>query len=223
MKIIHHQTIDSTNLEAKRLLNAGEKPPFLIFAAEQTEGKGQGEHIWETQAGKNLTCSFVIEPKIEPQSQYLITVAISVSIKILLEKYILQTHKIKIKWPNDIYVGDSKICGILINNKVLGNEIQSSIIGVGINVNQTEFPAHLPNPISIKLIAGEDISIDELLKEFIAIAEENFLLMQRNPQELISTYTNNLYKLNEPAMYNINGQFVERCISGIDEFGGIKG
>ncbi|MDR2084679.1 MAG: biotin--[acetyl-CoA-carboxylase] ligase [Bacteroidales bacterium] len=221
MKIISYKSVDSTNLEAQRLLNSQEKIPFVVVSEKQTSGKGRGEHIWETESGKNLMCSFVIEPGIHPQYQYLITVAISVSIFQLLQKYLSPDNQIKIKWPNDIYVDDNKICGILISNKIFGDEIKSSIIGSGINVNQIDFPAHLSHATSIKKITKDDMSINELLRDLIDLASENFKIMQSNPAKLISIYTENLYKLNKPAMYNIDGKLVELCITGIDEFGGI--
>ncbi|MDL2227393.1 biotin--[acetyl-CoA-carboxylase] ligase [Odoribacter sp. OttesenSCG-928-L07] len=221
MKTISYQTIDSTNIEAQRLLDSGEDLPFVVVAEEQTHGKGRGEHVWETESGKNLTCSFVVKPYVEPQYQYLITVATSLAILDLLSQYLSTENQIKIKWPNDIFVDDNKICGILIANRISGNEIKSSIIGIGVNVNQIDFPVNLPNATSLKKITNKEFDINELLSELIILLENNIIMIKDNVLHLRVRYIRNLYKLHQPMIYNVDGVEMECKISGIDEFGGI--
>lgn len=222
MKLFHYNSIDSTNLEAQRLLKTDIKLPFALIADYQTNGKGQGTNSWASEKGLNLTCTFVIEPFIKASSQYLITVATSVSIFQVLNT-ILDTNKnvIKIKWPNDIYVDDNKICGILVANKVMGDSINISIIGIGLNVNQTKFSSNIPNPTSLKLITKNSYDILDVFEIINNCFVENINIIQKSPEKLVSIYRNNLYKIGQPSLYTINGKKQICTIKDIDNFGNI--
>ncbi|MBO4743293.1 MAG: biotin--[acetyl-CoA-carboxylase] ligase [Bacteroidales bacterium] len=126
----------------------------VIAAVEQTAGRGQGTHTWHSLPGENLTFSLLARPcNLQTSEIICITCATTLGIR----DYLLSRGvSSRIKWPNDIWVDDRKICGILIENKLDGNTVAESIIGIGLNLNQTSWPADLPNPVSLKQITGKD-------------------------------------------------------------------
>jgi len=165
-KIVHIAETDSTN-RWLRETEMPEREDNLVVAADyQTAGRGCGKNSWESEQGKNLTFSLMIHPEELPASrQFHITEVVSVALCRTLARYI--NNKVEIKWPNDIYVDDHKICGILIENRLQGATIKDCIIGIGLNVNQTAFLSDAPNPISLCQLRGEETSLDELLMAFL--------------------------------------------------------
>ncbi len=156
------EALVSTNIKLAELLKESELPEFtVILTPNQTEGKGQAGNSWESEKGKNITISILLKPLfLEPHNQFYISKVISLAIIETLDLLNIQST---IKWPNDIYVDDKKIAGILIENSILGNSISDSIAGIGLNVNQSIFISDAKNPISIYNILNEEQSIDELL------------------------------------------------------------
>ena len=139
---------------------------LIVVAAYQTAGKGCGSNSWESERGKNLTFSMLIHPEnIPANEQFRITEITSVAMCETLKQY--GCKEVSIKWPNDIYVGDKKICGMLIENRLQGSTIKDSIIGIGLNVNQREFKSDAPNPVSMYQLTGKETSLDELLDRFL--------------------------------------------------------
>ena len=144
---------------------AGEN--IAVVAEFQTAGKGCGSNSWESERGKNLTFSLLIHPEdIPANAQFRITEVVSVALCETLAPYI--NKKVAIKWPNDIYVGDRKICGMLIENRLQGSTIRDSIIGIGLNVNQRVFLSDAPNPVSLYQLTGQETDRDALLNRFLA-------------------------------------------------------
>ena len=165
-KIIHIEETDSTN----RWLKAHGEGTMVVVADYQTAGQGCGTNSWESERGKNLTFSMLIHPTDIPASQqFRITEIVSVALCETIERY-MET-KASIKWPNDIYVGDCKICGILIENRLQGHVIKDSIIGIGLNVNQIEFVSDAPNPVSLRQLVGHEIDREVLLHDFLQAFE----------------------------------------------------
>ena len=166
-KIIHIEETDSTN----RWLKEHGEPLLCVVADYQTAGKGCGTNTWESERGKNLTFSVMIHPEEIPASgQFLISEAVSVALCRTLSPYIY--NKVEIKWPNDIYVDDRKICGILIENRLQGPIIKDAVIGIGLNVNQTTFVSDAPNPVSLCQITGYEMNREALLDEFLKRLDE---------------------------------------------------
>ena len=165
-KIIHLSQTTSTNSYAKKYIEehqAGEGT--IIVAHEQTSGRGYGENTWESEPGKNLTFSLILYPVfIKAADFFRISQFVSLGLVDVLEKHL--SEGISIKWPNDIYYKDDKIAGILIENSILRDKIDSSVIGVGLNVNQEVF-AHAPNPVSLKQITGKEYDLEILLEEMV--------------------------------------------------------
>ena len=166
--IIWLERVDSTNDEARRHISEIDNLS-VVSALEQTKGRGQRGNRWSSQPGENLTFSLVVKDfRIKANEQSAISQATALSLVDLLSRHEI---KARIKWPNDIYTGDEKICGILIENSLKGSEIDWSIIGIGLNVNQTAFPEDLPNPTSMKLCTGNSnpYNTREILEEFMGI------------------------------------------------------
>lgn len=162
-EIIHIDETDSTN---NWLRNRTEAQTSCVVVADfQTSGRGQGSNKWESERGQNLLCSILLHPKdIPANKQFLISIAMANSIAKVVSKYV---KNVSVKWPNDIYVGDRKICGILIENRLQGDVIKDSILGVGLNVNQLRFVSDAPNPISLANLTGKSFDRDELLKQLL--------------------------------------------------------
>lgn len=149
--IIWLDVAESSNDEARKAIDSLDNLSVVAVRC-QTSGRGQGTNSWESAPGENLTFSIILKDlNILPKEQIVISQITALSVVELLEKHGIEA---KIKLPNDIYVGSKKICGILIENTLCSNKIRWSIIGIGINVNQTVFPTHLPNPTSILLETG---------------------------------------------------------------------
>lgn len=166
--IIWLERVDSTNDEARRHISEIDNLS-VVSALEQTKGRGQRGNRWSSQPGENLTFSLVVKDfRIKANEQSAISQATALSLVDLLSRHEI---KARIKWPNDIYAGDEKICGILIENSLKGSQIDWSIIGIGLNVNQTAFPEDLPNPTSMKLCTGNSnpYNTREILEEFMGI------------------------------------------------------
>lgn len=157
--------IDSTSAELRRRMSAEELPHgYCILADFQTAGHGQATNHWESEDGKNLLFSLLLRPSVIPASeQFVITEIVTLAIINALQDYIRQ--RITIKWPNDIYVGDKKLCGILIENALCGPVIDTCIVGIGININQELFTSDAPNPISLKQLNGRDNDREEIFEE----------------------------------------------------------
>ncbi|MCD8193784.1 MAG: biotin--[acetyl-CoA-carboxylase] ligase [Tannerellaceae bacterium] len=137
----------------------------VVVAGFQTAGKGQVGNHWESEAGKNLTFSILIFPRmIKANQQFLLSQIASLSVKKALEQY---TAAIMVKWPNDIYWNDRKICGMLIENDLSGQYIDSCVIGVGINLNQQVFKGDAPNPVSLVNIIGKEVKPAAVLDLFL--------------------------------------------------------
>lgn len=139
-----------------------EENGLVICARTQTAGRGQRGNSWEAEPGKNLTFSMLLRPRnIAAARQFELSMLVSLGIVAALGEAGVEA---RIKWPNDIYAGDRKLCGILIENSISGGRIERSIAGVGLNVNQTRFLSDAPNPVSIKNITGRDTQLEPLLE-----------------------------------------------------------
>lgn len=151
MKIIEISKTDSTNSWLASHADATEAP-CLVYALEQTAGRGQRGNSWESEPGMNLCASLLLQPDgVEAAAQFVISEAVALAVTDVLGQLGVEA---KVKWPNDIYAGDRKICGILIENSLLGSRILKSVAGVGVNINQTRFVSDAPNPVSVAQITG---------------------------------------------------------------------
>ncbi|MCR5394222.1 MAG: biotin--[acetyl-CoA-carboxylase] ligase [Bacteroidales bacterium] len=170
---IHLDEVLSTNTWALEQLKDGKnlQDGTVIWTTRQTAGRGQVGNTWESEADKNLTFSLVLRPTyLAPRDQFAISEIAALSVlktlcSILPSRY---AKHLSVKWPNDIYVGDDKICGMLIENQLQGTEFAYSIIGIGININQEKWVGGAPNPTSVKLLSGKDAPIEPILDEVVS-------------------------------------------------------
>jgi len=161
-KIIHIDETDSTN---RWLREQGGEDDVVVWADYQTAGRGQGKNTWESERGKNLLFSMLLHPwNIPANRQFAISMQVSLAICEALGERI---GDLSIKWPNDIYWRNAKICGILIENRLKGNHICDSIVGVGLNVNQRQFHSDAPNPVSLWQICEQTTDREQLLNDIL--------------------------------------------------------
>ena len=176
---------------------------IVVVAEYQTAGRGCGSNTWESERGKNLTFSVLLHPTDIPANrQFYITEVISVAMCETLEQFFSPlsptnsshesgAQEVSIKWPNDIYVGDRKICGILIENRLKGSLMTDSIVGIGLNVNQRTFRSDAPNPVSIVQLTGEETDREALLEVFLKALEQ---ALAADPVALAKAYRSRLYR-----------------------------
>ena len=197
---------------------------MAVFAHEQTAGKGQRGKNWASQKDLNIALSVLLNPyPLSVPDQFKLSVCIAVSAWEFFSKY--AGDETKIKWPNDIYWRDRKAGGILIENVIQSSQSavgswQWSIIGIGININQTDFDPDLPNPVSLKQITGKILTPIDLAKELCSIIEKNYqLLIAGNFMTLFSKYQTHLYKKDEKVKLKKATRVFETTIKGVSETG----
>jgi len=213
--------VDSTNNFLKDLLS-NSKPLIdgtVIMAENQYAGRGLHQNGWHADPGKNLTFSLLLKPAFLPVSdQFDLTRAISLGVFDALKP--LLGEKLKIKWPNDIYYGDCKLGGMLIENLVQGSHIKNTVIGIGLNVNQEKFPAHLPNPVSVKQILHQDYDLKALLSEICRHIERYYLNLKAGKISFVrEAYLKQLYWLGESRSFKSQGTVFNGTIAGVKDNG----
>lgn len=210
---------DSTNQHLSRLCNERQEAiaEFTTVVAEfQTAGKGQRGNTWEAEEGKNLLFSFVLYPTfLEARRQFILSQIVSLAIKEELSRW---SDEITIKWPNDIYWKDRKMCGILIENDLAGHNIARTISGIGININQELFRSDAPNPVSLKQITGQEHDRSSILAHILRRVEIYYnSLRTEEPNiysaEIAARYARSLYRRRGLHPYeDANGKFLARLL-----------
>lgn len=223
MQLIKLSATDSTNAYLKRLSKREAVPDFTVVqAAHQTAGRGQPGAHWISEEGKNLTFSVLKRFGSFPAQQHFqLNMLVSLSIFRLLES--LGIPHLSIKWPNDILSGARKLCGILLENQLRGGDLTRSIMGIGLNVNQTEF-GDLPAATSLKIITGRAHDLDEVLLTFIGLLQAAFREMpQTSYHTYRSRYQEHLYLRDQKAPFGLpDGRRFEGVIRGVDPEGNLK-
>lgn len=222
--VIHLPSVDSTNLFAIDLL-ANSKPAegTVVSTDEQTRGRGQSGSSWQSEAGKNAALSVILYPTfLHPREQFYLSQIVSLAIWDALHDFL--GDKVRIKWPNDIYVNDKKICGILIQNSISSHKILSSIIGIGLNINQQKFSKDLPNPTSLIIETGEEYPILDVLQVLYKKLNQYYLQLQTKNFALINTaYMERLYRFGEIANFqDQQGLHFSGAIEGTSSTGKLK-
>lgn len=216
--------INSTNEYALSLLSKSNPAEGTVISTpNQYAGRGQIGSGWESEPEKNISLSIILYPTfIVAAKQFLLSQAISLAVFDLLEKYF--PNKTKVKWPNDIYINDKKAVGILIQNNIAGNYLRSSVVGIGINVNQEAFTSGAPNATSFKLESGQEANIPSLMKELFHFVESRYLKLKTgNLVPLQQDYLTHLYRYQSTNMYQrSNGSIFEGTIKGVSEIGQLK-
>jgi len=213
--------VDSTNTFLKDAVS--KSTPLLdgtvILAEKQFAGRGQAENSWQSEPGKNLTFSILLNPFFLPvDRQFELNKAISIALNDVLKKHF--PHNAFIKWPNDLYISNKKVGGMLIENIVQGNKIRHAIIGIGLNVNQEDFPANLKNITSMKQELHQDYDLIGLLGEICSSVEARYLQLKAGSFIKINEeYQHQLYLRDEWAPFKFDGKIQSGKIIGITEIG----
>lgn len=168
-------------------------------ALEQTAGRGQRGKAWVTGRNMNIALSAVLEPgNILPVGSFLLGAATAVAVRSWLENYISGSM---IKWPNDIYIHDKKIAGILIENIVRGNKWNYAVVGIGVNINQPQFDPELTNATSLNMLTGKTYDIIVLGRALCEHLEEQWQLLQHAPEQVMNNYNGHLFRKNMPVRF----------------------
>ncbi len=219
VSIIRLDEVDSTQKTARAWLQEGRiREETIVTARFQRTGKGRGNNSWESEKGKNLLLTWVLFPSyLKPERQFSLSAAVALALADLVSEH---TEEVSVKWPNDIYVKNKKIAGILLENDIQGDRIVSALAGIGLNVNQTVFPASLPNPVSLKKITGRTYEPDRLLDRLIYFLEKRVKALQAGQESLLlGEYEKRLYRYNRESIFITKEGEIRARITGIDPYG----
>jgi BirA family biotin operon repressor/biotin-[acetyl-CoA-carboxylase] ligase len=215
------KVVNSTNDFLKNLLSNSKPLPegTVIMAESQFAGRGQQQNKWHSQPGKNLTFSALLNPTfLDIATQFDLNRAVSLGVVDALEP--LLDNDLKIKWPNDIYYGDKKLGGILIENLIQGQQIKNAIIGIGLNINQNSFPADTGNATSLKQILHKDYDLRALLSDICSHIEAWYLKLRAGKKETVRiAYLERLYWLNQQKMFKSNKGIFAGVITNVKSNG----
>jgi BirA family biotin operon repressor/biotin-[acetyl-CoA-carboxylase] ligase len=216
--LTHYDVIDSTNILLKKLLvEKMAAAGTVILADEQLKGKGQGKNTWYSGAELNLTLSVLFELNLKTNRFFAIAEFVSLALVDTLLHFGIQA---KIKWPNDIYVENGKIAGILIENILEGPVIKHSVVGIGLNINETVFPDYLPNAVSMYQLLGKTIArqlvLDVLLEK---LNDQRNRLNDQSIDQMHSDYNLLLYRRGERTGFKVGEKTFEGIISKVDPGG----
>ena len=224
MQIVRFDSLESTNKYCEAL-DLAEVEDFTCFwALEQTAGIGQRGNHWASAPGENLTFSLVLKPDFLPAAdQFRLTQALSLAIcDCLAPCCSLKEHVSPvIKWPNDIYMDGGKICGTLVSTRLSGDCINTAICGIGLNVNQVEFPDWVPNPTSLALLMGRTYDLEPLLMQLLQHIEARYADLRRGIDPT-PDYLALLMNRNVEARYLYEGEEITATVTGVDRYGHLQ-
>ena len=215
--------VDSTNTTAQNLIKENQAPEGTIVIADaQRMGRGQRGNSWISESGKNLTFSVVLYPRdVTPEHQFILNQMASLAIRDFIVSQLPSAAEVKVKWPNDIYVGSKKIAGILIENTWRGNSLYSCIIGIGLNINQDEFENE--RACSIKQLIEKSLDLDTCLNSLNGFLEKRYLqIVNKQWTSIRNDYHKDLYLLQREANFEFNGKTVRGKIIGVNVDGRLQ-
>jgi BirA family biotin operon repressor/biotin-[acetyl-CoA-carboxylase] ligase len=221
-QIVRIQSTESTNNYANQQIRLGSITEGTVFLAyEQSAGRGQLKNTWESEPGKNLTFSIILYPEfLEIRRQFMLSKVISLGIYTALNKYV---DRLTVKWPNDIYAGNLKLAGILIENSIMSGLLKTSVVGIGLNVNQTVFRSLAPNPVSLQLLTNKHFDCELILTEVLSGINFYYeILRQEEYDKIDMDYISILYRLNEKHIFRTDGKIFSGKIIGVNEIGQLQ-
>ncbi len=212
--------IDSTNTYLAEILRNTALPEgSVVWADKQNAGRGQKGAQWESEAGKNLLLSFLFYPSfVMPKDVFLLNKTFSLGIYDFVTVWLKKN--VSIKWPNDIYWKNKKVCGILIENSISASTISHSIIGMGININQNHFSEVLINPVSFCLVNQKEYDLEELFNSLCSCLEARYLMLKNGDIKSIDNdYSSALFSIGQWKKFESIGNRFNGRIQGVDEYG----
>jgi BirA family biotin operon repressor/biotin-[acetyl-CoA-carboxylase] ligase len=232
-KVLHHYAeLGSTNDFAAQLLHASKSRPAegtVVRADSQSAGRGQFGSRWDSAAGLNLTLSVIFYPQwLQAQEQFQLSMAVALALRHTAQTLLgdaTAPGSTCLKWPNDLYIGDRKTAGILIQNTLSGTKIQASIVGIGLNVNQLDFDPTLPNPGSLALAKRQALPLDEVQETLFADLESAYLRLRSGQDTgLQARYEAALYRRGIPSRFErlSDGSTLEGTIEGVAPDGQLR-
>lgn len=214
---IHLKTIGSTNDYLAKLMTEEQVPEGTVVVADfQTAGRGQIGNTWESAKGENLTFSMALYPDIPVASSFLLSQAVSLALIDTLDHFSIPESQIK--WPNDIYVGDNKMAGLIIDQTIVGDKVTSAVVGIGLNVNQKDFSNALPNATSMATVTGETYRLKDVLKVFRTKFTVRYNeLLNEEAEDIRREYTERLFRFGSmyPYMAISDGAIFNAIITGV--------
>ena len=210
----------STNSEAQQLLRENRASEgCTVITDDQTAGRGQRGNQWQAAPGENLTLSIVWLPTfLEASQQFLLSQAVALGIHDWAAALLQPSDKLRLKWPNDLYFGPQKFGGVLIENSLSGSKIQSSVVGIGLNVNQRHFP--VPTATSLGALTGRYFQRETLAARLLECLEKRYLQLRAGRVgELRRDYLAALYRYQEWHDYEVAGRRVRGQLVGVEPDG----
>lgn len=191
--VIRLGEVASTNTYLDSLDNDAPQPEgCVVTTRRQSAGRGQRGNSWESEPDRNLTFSYLLRPVgVKPHEQFILSQAVSLAVVDVLSQY---AEGFSVKWPNDIYYHDRKIAGILIEHTLSGEEITRTIVGIGLNVNQTVFRSDAPNPVSLSQITGDTYDLDSLLEAVLDATSHRYRMCDARRDGIRTDYMQRLYR-----------------------------
>ena len=224
--VLRYESVGSTNQKAAELLARGDiGNGTAITASFQSGGKGQRGNTWSSEQGANLLVSYIIEPEhLKAGNQFLLSAVAALAVQRTIYSAIIpfgSEHSVKIKWPNDVLVENKKVSGVLIENSIQAGQVSSSIIGIGINVNQASFQ-NLPHASSLLALTMSEFEIDDILDELSQNLAAFFRLIDKDPNLLLELFKDHLFGLHTWLNLKVDGTESEYRVLGIEEDGRLK-
>jgi BirA family biotin operon repressor/biotin-[acetyl-CoA-carboxylase] ligase len=221
-QIVRIQSTDSTNNYANQQIRENAWAEGTVFLTyDQTSGRGQMKNFWESEKDNNLTFSIVLYPDfLEIRHQFKLSKVVTLGIYKALNKYVDQ---LSVKWPNDIYARNQKLGGILIENSILSGLLKTSVVGIGLNVNQMVFRSSAPNPVSMQLLTNKHYNCEEILTEVLNGINDYYKLLKLGEEVKIDNeFIQVLYRLNEKHQFRSEDEVFEGEIVGVNEIGQLQ-
>ena len=224
--LIHLNSVDSTNNFAANLIKAKKVENGTIILTDcQTEGRGQRGRVWQSDANLNLLCSIVVYPELTADKAFYLSMITALALSEAIDDMV-NDENTWIKWPNDVLIGNKKVAGILIENQLQGDKINSSIIGVGVNINQIDFGDEL-RATSIKKAYNVELDIREFLDYFYDEFETEYRRLMSSDDEylaqyLVTDYVESLYGRDSVLEFKDSSGSFQGRIQGVDEIGRLR-
>ena len=214
------QSVSSTNDFCMQSAAKGAGEGLVVAAHFQQNGRGQRGNVWSSRLGKNLTFSILLRPVfLRVEEQFLISKITALSLCEFVRTKI-NSDEVRIKWPNDIYINNSKVAGVLIESCFSSSTLEQTVVGIGLNMNQVEFPENLPNPTSLALQAGQHFGLELSLSEYLKIFAKWYGFLQGENRNIIDhSYLQQLYRLGIFSSYISNNVEFTAKIVGISQIG----
>ncbi|HLV24242.1 MAG TPA: biotin--[acetyl-CoA-carboxylase] ligase [Moheibacter sp.] len=215
MEIYHLESVHSTNLKLMELSKKNAKSWTVVSTFDQTAGKGYSGNEWISESGKNIAVSVLIVSELSYSDLVFFNQWLCNSVAEYLKGF---SDQVFVKWPNDIIIGEKKVCGILVETHKSVNEL-NIISGIGLNVNQTNFKL-LPKAGSMSTQTGRNFDLEEILSGLLTTLKNSYIQIQNKEWEKISsTYNHQLFRLNQISDFETENQEFKGIIRGVDDSG----